>query len=63
MRCALLPPPLTPSHKGEGNLWSTAPFTGSRNGSAASMLPSPLWGRVRGGGVEAHDVAVAELFP
>src|SRR5690606_32337599 len=32
-----IPPPLTPPHKGEGNL-------------ARGSFPSPLWGGVRGGG-------------
>jgi hypothetical protein len=32
------PPPLTPPHKGEGNL-------------ARGSFPSPLWGGVRGGGI------------
>jgi hypothetical protein len=40
---ALEPPPLTPPHKGEG-------------GASVSEFPSPLWGGVRGGGVEPTAV-------
>ncbi|CAI2936228.1 cisplatin damage response ATP-dependent DNA ligase [Aminobacter niigataensis] len=36
------PPPLSPPHKGEGNV-------------DASESPSPLWGGVRGGGSQEHD--------
>ena len=35
--CSIIPPPLTPPHKGEG-------------GVIVSESPSPLWGGVRGGG-------------
>jgi hypothetical protein len=45
VRC--LPPPLTPPHKGEGDL-------------ACGSFPSPLWGGVRGGG--APRVIVAATF-
>ena len=48
-----VPPPLTPPHKGEGDV-GVAPSTGVRMPSAgASDSPSPLWGGVRGGGISA----------
>ncbi len=39
-RIAVIPPPLTPPHKGEGVV-----------GVGASESSSPLWGGVRGGGI------------
>jgi DNA ligase-1 len=42
---ANLPPPLTPPHKGEGNL-------------ACGSFPSPLWGGVRGGGIASPNFAM-----
>ena len=40
---SVVPPPLTPPHKGEGV-------------ASASESPSPLWGGVRGGGVAAETL-------
>ena len=42
-----LPPPLTPPHKGEGEL-------------PHAKSPSPLWGGVRGGGV-GHPLNFEEI--
>ncbi|MGQ2905146.1 MAG: acetate--CoA ligase family protein [Neoaquamicrobium sediminum] len=43
-----IPPPLTPPHKGEGN-------------SGALTTPSPLWGGVRGGGIELQQAVLSLL--
>jgi hypothetical protein len=53
------PPPLTPPHKGEGDvdvgahrlMWLLS------SGASPSNSPSPLWGGVRGGG-SARAIAV-----
>jgi acyl-CoA synthetase (NDP forming) len=43
-----IPPPLTPPHKGEGVV-------------SASEFPSPLWGGVRGGGIELQQPVLSLL--
>jgi peptide/nickel transport system ATP-binding protein len=51
-----IPPPLTPPHKGEGDVdvaggpSTLKPGVDFRETSSASTSPSPLWGGVRGGG-------------
>ena len=47
---ARLPPPLTPPHKGEGDLGTTAATLLPALATCVSASPSPLWGGVRGGG-------------
>src|SRR5690606_11682575 len=44
------PPPLTPPHKGEGDVFAGATGTTVAPGASAAESPSPLWGGVRGGG-------------
>ena len=47
----VIPPPLTPPHKGEGDL--RPPATSVAEGADVDISPSPLWGGVRGGGTNA----------
>ena len=47
---AATPPPLTPPHKGEGDLKASVPTATLTPSVSVSESPSPLWGGVRGGG-------------
>jgi hypothetical protein len=47
---ALLPPPLTPPHKGEGAANAAMKPASIEPGTCLSESPSPLWGGARGGG-------------
>ncbi len=51
------PPPLTPPHKGEGNLGVAIPPPEVSPGIDIFGSPSPLWGGVRGGGLRASDLS------
>ncbi len=53
--CAVTPPPLTPPHKGEGVRRRRAWLYKVRQ-SASLTSPSPLWGGVRGGGMQGSSV-------
>ena len=53
--CAVIPPPPTPPHKGEGVRRRPAWLDKGRQ-SASLTSPSPLWGGVRGGGMQGSNV-------
>jgi hypothetical protein len=50
---AVIPPPLTPPHKGEGDSETSRLSTPTGDEAQASAPPSPLWGGIEGGGSEA----------
>jgi peptide/nickel transport system ATP-binding protein len=57
------PPPLTPPHKGEGDVVAGATATTVAPGANAAESPSPLWGGVRGGGTNvARDPRLPPLL-
>lgn len=53
-------PPLTPSHKGEGNTGFAVSthLSGLDRSGTAARFPSSLWEGVRGGGAEARKESI-----
>jgi hypothetical protein len=49
------PPPPTPPHKGEGDVHVISSQTTQPPGAEGHESPSPLWGGVRGGGIDISD--------